>query len=237
MGRAGFAYGQARLQAHYGRLADAAAWSRLERVSDFGQAVQVARGTPLRPWLEHVGPGSGAHEIELALRHRYRRHVDQVAGWFPRAWQPAIAWAAVAADLEVAAHLLAGRPPLPWMQHDPWYRPTVTAPEGDGRGAFRGSRLAPLAGGGPGRIPAAWRGHWRSLWPPVSGRVSDVLDELGRVLVAPVPASGEARLLNGHFRREAQRPGAVFAYLGLAYREMERLRGLLLRRLLLPRVA
>lgn len=238
-GRVAFAYAQARIQARYGRLATAGDWNRLDRVSDFGQFVQQAQGMGLRPWLAHLGPESTVHEIELALRDRFRRHISRVAGWLPRPWRPATEWIAVVVDLPAVSHLLSGRPALPWMRQDPFYRTLADLSAAERRAAFGRTSLAPLAGEGsdPLQIADRWREHWRGLWPPASSPVHAGLERLALRLTAPVPEPGEARLLSRMIRGELQRPAAVHAYLGLARREMDRLRGMLVRRRVLPGAA
>lgn len=235
-GRVAFAYAQARVQARYARLAGPADWTRLERVSDFGQFVQLAQGMELKPWLAHVGPDSGPHEIELALRHRFRGHVSRVAAWLPGPWRPATEWLAVLVDLPAVARLLSGRPALPWMRHDPLYRKLADLPAAERRAAFARTPLAPLAaeGGDPREIAARWQEHWRGLRPSASASACRGLDRIADHLVAVLPEPGEARLMGRVIRGELRRPAAVHAYLGLARREMDRLRGMLVRRRMLP---
>lgn len=238
-GRTAFAYAQARVQARYGRLAGPGEWHRVERVGDFGQLVQLAQGTGLRPWVAHVGPDSDVHHIELALRHHFRDHVRRVTGWLPVAWQPAALWTSVLVDLPAVSELLDEGPPPGWMRNDPLYAPLAAVPGADRRTAFRGSLLAPLAGasGDPAAVARRWREHWRALWPSARGPVRRPLERLAGVLPEPAPVPGELRFLGRTVRREIQRPAAVFAYLGLVRRELERLRGLLARRRLLPQPA
>lgn len=238
-GRVAFAYAQARIQARYGRLAGAGDWNRLDRVSDFGQFVQQAQAMGLRPWLAHLGPDSGVHAIELALRHRFRRHITRVAGWLPRPWRPATEWIAVVVDLPAVSRLLSGRPALPWMRQDPLYRTLVDLSTAERRTAFGRTSLAPLAADGsdPSQIADRWQEHWRELWPRASSPVYAGLDRLAFRLTAPVPEPGEARLLSRVIRGELQRPAAVHAYLALVRREMDRLRGMLVRRRMLPGAA
>ena len=103
-------YAQARLSARYGQRPDELAWRRIEHVRSFAG---TARRRP-----RHRRCGSGwrgsarparAHEIEALLRGQWRALVADVAGWMPDAWQAAVRWCAVAADLPVVAASRAGR--------------------------------------------------------------------------------------------------------------------------------
>lgn len=238
-GRVAFAYGQARIQARYGRLLTNAEWNRLERVADFGQAVQLAQATALRPWLLHVGPESDVHQIELALRLRYRRHVRRVATWLPESWHAAVTWMSVLADLPAARRLLLERPPPTWMRNDPLYAPLAGLAAPERAAAIGRSVFAPLAGEGdnPAGVSRRWLDYWRGLWPSPAASVRRSLEALAGALIAPVPTGAQAISLARTIRRETQRPAAAFAYLGLVRREGDRLRGLLARRRVLPGAA
>jgi len=235
-GRVGFAYGQARIQAHYGRLLNASEWSRLDRVVDYGELVQMAQTTALRLWLANLGPDSNAHQIELALRHVFRRHVRQVADWLPRKWRPAVRWFAALEDLPAAGYLKSGAPAPAWMQNDPVYAPLIALPPGERRGAADRSPLAPLMLADV-HAAQAWIRHWRRLWPAASRSVTGPLERLAGVVSTDTPGTGETDWLARVFRRQAQRPAAVFAYLCLVRRQANRLRGALLGRRLLERGA
>lgn len=232
--RVAFAYGQARIQAHYSRLLSAAEWGRLERVADYGQFVRVAQATALRPWLANLGPDSGAHQIELALRHVLRCHVRQVADWLPPAWRPAVRWFAVLADLPAAAHFRSGKPSAAWMRSDPLYAPLAALAPGNRPASTGDSILDPLVHADL-PVAQAWARHWRSLWPSPSRTVTAVLERLVGALARDAPDAGGSAWLAKTFRQEFQRPGAVFAYLELMRRQADRLRGALMHRRLLGR--
>jgi hypothetical protein len=115
----GFAYAQARLQSRYGERADEHVWLRLHNIADLGSYLQVAQQTPLRPWVLGIGPGHDSHEMELALRQKFRHHVDEVAGWLPANWQSALQWVKRLPDLPVLQYLLSSGAPADWMKLDP----------------------------------------------------------------------------------------------------------------------
>ena len=80
---------QARVLARHGERLTAADWRRIEAMRDWAPALELARATALRPWLEGITADSGVVAIEAALRRHWRGVVDEVAAWMPRAWQPA----------------------------------------------------------------------------------------------------------------------------------------------------
>ena len=75
----GIAYAQARIQSRYGRRADAGVWLKLQNIHDLGSYLQTAQQTPLRHWVLGLSSSHNSHEIELALRQKYRHHIDEVA--------------------------------------------------------------------------------------------------------------------------------------------------------------
>jgi hypothetical protein len=118
-GISGFAYAQARLQSRYGKRADAHVWLRLHNIQDFNSYLQVAQQTSLRPWVLGISTTHSSHDIELALRQKYRHHVDEVASWMPEDWQIPIQWIKRLADLSVLQYLLGESIPMNWMKSDP----------------------------------------------------------------------------------------------------------------------
>ena len=105
-----FAYLQTRLQARHGIRNDAVAWRRLQGSVDFANYLQLAQQTALRPWVMSLHPAQDSGEIEQTLRRQFRDHIEEVAGWAPAPWRPAIRWARRLPDLPALRHLLAGKP-------------------------------------------------------------------------------------------------------------------------------
>ncbi|MGB5603648.1 MAG: hypothetical protein WBO14_14560 [Gammaproteobacteria bacterium] len=112
------AYAQARIQTRYGERADARLWLKLHNIQDLGSYLQTAQQTALRPWVLGLSTSHTSHAIELALRQKYRHHVDEVAGWMPGDWQESMQWIKRLADLPVLQYLAAGGEPLHWMASD-----------------------------------------------------------------------------------------------------------------------
>jgi hypothetical protein len=245
-------YAQARLSARYGQRPDEIAWRRIEHLRELPALLDAARGSPLSAWLAGIGPASTPHQIERILREHWRALVAEVAAWMPDAWQPAVRWCAVAADLAVAQHVARGGAALPWMPEDAVYRDlcereaagVVTAPT-DGP-------LAPLraAWPEPARLPHAWRAEWRRRLPARTGGDVTLLDELGRALHRHLAAFHDPAVRDGWplrralearlvllFRRAMLDPAAAFIYLALAALDVERLRGELVRRAAFPGMA
>jgi len=242
-------YAQARLSARYGQRPDELTWRRIEHVRSFAGALDVARTSTLRVWMAGIGPTSTAHEIEALLRGQWRGLVTDVARWMPEAWEAAVLWCAVAADLPVVAHLARGGATLPWMQEDPVFR-DLCEREASGLGtAPAGGPLAPLAPTWtePGRIGNLWRDEWRRRLP--ARRTGDPLlvDEFAHAMSAHLGAFRDPAVSDGWpirrtlqarlvllFRRAMLDPAAAFVFLALAALDLERLRGELLRRAAFP---
>jgi len=114
-----FSYVQVRLQSRYGQRANEDVWLRLHNIHDLSSYLQVAQQTPLRQWVIGISSIHSSHEIELALRQKYRKHIDEVTNWVPAAWQKPVQWIKRFADLPVLQYLLAGGTPSHWMKADP----------------------------------------------------------------------------------------------------------------------
>lgn len=248
-GGVAFAYAQARLQAHHGRRPGPEVWQQLEAIADFGHFVQTARNTGLRPWVQHAGPQSGADQVELSLRERFRRHVRRVAAWQPRDWAAAVDWALRLPDLPGLQHLLQDRPTPGWMERDPVFARYLQERSENRRAALRGAGdIGPLVRDWEGgrSLPEAWRERWHALWPkaPRAHRIAlyelealmrNAQDRLERERAAeaaqvwPRGEELEASLVR-MFRRRPQQPAAAFAHLALVWLDLARLRGGLVRR-------
>lgn len=224
-------YAQARMQARHGARPDEAVWQRLGGQAGFAAYLAAARATSLAGWLAGIGERAGPHDIELALRLRWREAVQEVARWVPAEWAGAVRWTAGLVDLPAFAFLAAGAAPPAWMERDPVLAVCVNEP----------GRRSPATVDG-------WLAAWRRSWPPaeeearrLAGIALGVQAHLRRFAELPVAAAADARrALARHaarwFRRYAQSPAAAFAYLLLQALDLERLRGELLLRAL-PRGA
>ncbi len=240
-------FAQARLQARHGQRASAAAWQRLETTREFGALLDVARSSPLRPWLVGITPASTSHQIELALRAHWRALVAEVAAWMPAAWQAPMAWCAVLADLPVLQHLARGGEPGAWMHDDPDYRALCAAPPNDRRAGLAAGKFGALASAWPAPelLGRTWLTEWRRRLPERPGDGRDTLDQLVATLLQhgtafagapPGPGALLRRSLQARLalllRRATLEPAAAFIHIALCALDLERLRGELLSRLL-----
>lgn len=243
-------YAQARVQARHGQRLDEATWRRIEVVREFAPLLDLARTTALRPWLVGIAADSAAQPIEAALRGHWRALVDEVAGWMPVPWQPALAWCAVLPDLAVLQHLARGGEPAAWMHDDAGWRELCAALPRARAAVLREGPLAALAAAwhAPQTFGQAWQAEWQRRLPRPLG---DAVDPLSQVLRALLDhrsafadaATGQGWLLRASLRarltlllrRAALEPAAAFIHLALCALDLERLRAELLRRVLFPR--
>ena len=242
-------YAQARLCARYGQRPDELAWRHIEHVRSFAGMLDVARTSALRVWMAGIGPTTTPHEIEALLRGQWRALVADVARWMPDAWQAAVAWCAVAADLPVVVHLARGGATLPWMQDDPVLRDLCERAAAGFGTAPIGGPLAPLAPAwaDPGRIGSLWRDEWRRRMPGRHADAPRLVDEFAHLMHRHLGAFRDPSVRDGWplrqtlqarlvllFRRAMLDPAAAFLFLALAALDLERLRGELLRRAAFP---
>ena len=240
--RARFAYVQVRLQARHGARPDEALWRSLQGTSDFANYLQLARHTPLQSWVRTLDPGQSSDEIEAELRRLFRRHVDEVAGWVPPAWRPAVVWVRRLPDLPALQHLLSGEPVPAWLQDDAELRDMGCLAIDSRLEAMQHSdcNVFLMASQTGESLTDAWLNHWRRLWPGTARqnqaleKLADSLHRYLRVLQADSCESVQTRCevlhvqLVGAFRRYSFQPAAVFSSLALTALELARLRGDLL---------
>jgi hypothetical protein len=248
----------ARVLARHGERLGPADWRRIEATRDWTPALEVARSTALRPWLDGITADSGVAQVEGTLRRHWRGVVSETAAWMPAPWQAAVAWCAWLPDLPLLQHLARGGEPPPWMRDDDAWRALAAAQPP--------SRASVLAAGPAGALAAAWTApddagrawllEWRKRVPRrvrarTAGATPDSagasLEALVRVLrdhakVFGVAAPSQGWALRGALRsrlvqllrRSALQPAMAFVHLALCALDLERLRAELLRRLLLP---
>jgi len=223
-----FAYAQARVQARYGDRLEDSDWQRLGAVRSAGQYLETARATSLRPWVAPLAPDMDHHQQERVLRAVWRDTVAEVSAWLPSEWRDA---ARVWSDL----------PELASIEH---VRRGWFAPEWSERDDHLAEALPEAAGESEQSAGAAWLARWRNAWPNPPRARAAPLEAIGVALFPgfeatdlpiPPPAyrASEAAIdaeLTRVFRRHAQTPAAIFAYLAFAWRDFERFRGGLSRR-------
>lgn len=236
-------FAHARLCARLGERADESVWRRIEVVRDVSGVLEIVRASSLAPCVAGVGPVPDAHALEIAARRRWRVLVDEVAGWMPPAWAPAVRWCAALVDLPACA-ALGRREPLPtWLTEDPVLHGLTGA--GDA-GDPALAALVRAGAGDPRRVRSAWQAQWCARLPapltayPLLQRLVQVLEAHAERFAHAHPAdawalrrglAARALLL---FRRAGVDPAQAFAFLALAALDYERLRGELVPRALLP---
>jgi hypothetical protein len=237
-----FAYLQTRLQARHGIRNDAVAWRRLQGSVDFANYLQLAQQTALRPWVMSLHPAQDSGEIEQTLRRQFRHHIEEVAGWAPAPWRPAIRWVRRLPDLPALRHLLAGKPAPSWLRDDPELRAFASEHIAIRLDAMRQSDCRVLTQAWQAGIPLwdAWLEHWQALWPDAARELHG-MGELRRLMQHEMHAlqheahvkgyehldALQARLVSA-FRRYSFLPAAAFLHLALTSLDLARLRGDLL---------
>lgn len=246
MSLSGFAYAQARMQSRYGARANSNVWLRLHNIQDLGSYLQTAQQTALRPWVLGLSSTHSSHDIELALRQKYRRHVDEVASWMPPGWQKPLHWIKRLADLPLLQYLLAGGEAEDWMKSDPDITEfTVSDPlqrvqairQADGRALLESWQQG-------GSLLPGWLSQWNSIRPR-SRDFDRGLQHMEKLLKqqvqlqlkqqgAALPNDNEIILdqLRLVFRRYAFQPAAVCAYLAIIANDLHHVRSDLMMRLL-----
>lgn len=203
----GLAYAQARLQARHAQLPGPALWSALEATRSLPAYLTAARSSTLARWVETLGADADARRIEQALQRRWRTEVDEVAGWLPARWQPAVRWFGSLPALPLAE----GAATRPAEVLAAWRREW-------GR-----------------RLPRQARPAAQALARPAEWLLPRLRPGAAEARAADDPAI-EHRL-SRLFRLEAGEPLAVLAHLGRLALVVERLRGGLVARAVVDRRA
>ena len=239
-------YAQSRLQARFGERPDDLLWQALEAVPEGSVALEVARASGLRRWVVGISPNADSHEIEIALRARWRECVTEIGSWMPAGWQPAMLWTSGLVDLPALCYLARGGAPLPWMFADPVLQ-TYARADSMTREAMLREDCRALAGSSleaagntvlpaspcPSSIYKAWLEEWRRRWPRWSD--SAPLENLARLFDAAMKQPGTIgrpellRRLRSLFRCSVLRPVAAFIYIAFAALDIARLRAGLLK--------
>lgn len=241
----GFAYAQARLQSRFGGRVEANVWLKLYNIHELGSYLQVAQQTPLRQWVLGISSSHSSHDVELALRQKYRQHVDEVAHWLPAGWRKALQWINRLPDLPALQYLAAGGKPLDWMNSD--------ASVKDFTVDDTVLRLQAMEQAGCKRLVRAWQkgepmlggwfAHWKSIRPQAKAfdqglaSLQKLLQELIQQqvrqpgVVLPTDYEVLSDRLRIMFRRYTFQPAAVCAYLAMVALDIHRVRSDLMLRL------
>ncbi|HEY9081382.1 hypothetical protein [Magnetovibrio sp.] len=233
--RASFAYAQTRMQAHHGRRPTKSTWQYLNSSKSLGHYLDSARQTGLKRWVSHLTATSSVHAIEDSLRREWRSYVAVISAWIPREWRPALQWTGGLVDVPMTAHLARGLAVPDWAGAE---RPkTVLAQKDDAEWL---AQPAPMA---------VWLEQFHTLLPGNAATRADgaALENVIAILQRDHGADKPANTLEGVeiryqlisrmeqlFRRHAQQPAAVFAFLAMVAMDLEHLRAHLVHRSLFP---
>jgi hypothetical protein len=231
-----FAYAQARLAARLGGRASEADWARLAAIADAGSFIEATKRTPLGRFMSDTAADHSIHTVEVALRRQWRREVENVAGWYPASFQPAFAWLTLLPLLPAMAHLLAGGAVLPWMSDEADLAPFLDAARGtlDARLADAGLAAFRPAAAGETTVGNCWLQHWMSLCLSPTGEHREIEAILSSI---EVDQNAVSRMLFRAFRRHQRDIASAFSYLGLFGLDLQRLRGEIALRKVLPSIA
>ena len=240
----GMAYAQVRVQSRFGDRADAGLWLKLQNIHDLGSYLQAAQQSPLHPWVLGLGSNLGSDDIELALRQKFRRHVDEVAGWMPTEWRKSIKWIKRLADLPVLQYLIEGGEPLDWMRSDPEIKAFTADDPLVRQHAMQqaGNQMLVESWQQQGSLLAGWVSQWNHLRPGADHSEKglralqkllelQIENQLRRDSAAPADYEELLDRLRFILRRYAFQPAAVCAYLAIAAVDCHRIRSDLMQRL------
>jgi hypothetical protein len=238
------------MQARHACWPDELTWARFYSSESLGHFLQQARNTPLQAWLGSIDTRQTVHEMERALRGIARGYAEEVASWVPEDWQRAVRWTAMWMDLPFVRALgEAGKPPS-WLRADPRFGSFAFDRQAERVAALRQSQFAPLLEPIERPLIIRWVDHFRALCPPASGSQMAALRSVQELVgahqnaMAQTDAATDGWALRKELMREIQRcfrsfcetPAAVFCHLVWVGLQLERLRGAVVRRALLPEV-
>ncbi len=244
-GLSDFAYAQARLQSRYGKRANVNLWLRLHNIHDLASYLQVAQQTTLRPWVLGIGATHSSHDIELALRQKYRRHVDEVTGWLPVAWRVPLQWIKRLVDLSVLQYLLADGTPMDWMKSDPDINQFTGSDLALRLRAMQETDCASLVNAWQQKhsMLTGWLSHWNEIRPQTQA-FDKGLQSMEKLLhkqlqwhstqtgiTLPTDYEITDADFRALFRRYAFQPAAACAYLATAAIDVQHVRSDLMQRL------
>ncbi len=242
-------YAQSRLQARHGERLTATEWRLLETSRDLQHFLAATSHSTLARWVAGLAPEAEPHEVERRLRHEWAAYIEEVAGWLPHEWRPALEWLRWLPQLQAVARLALAEPAPPWMFADPVFGPVAPGSPVERARALESSPLAALAAAvrGEATVTEAWLAHWGELVPPSDRDARECLAVLEQLVAKHAEAVRAAdrsldplrrdleQRIGRLFRRAASTPVAALCHLGLLALDFERLRGDLILRATLER--
>jgi hypothetical protein len=231
MSRSDFAYAQARLHARLESRLSETDWQMLGGSRNFGNCLDVMNQTAAANVTSRLDRTNTVHDVERVLREEWSAIVFEISNWLPERWRSATQW------LVVLPHLRR-------FEYSPenggipgWLRLKMEFGQ-----LSEGMQPGEKAGYSRFEIAKIWRNEWNSSLPDkryaetLGAELKPLLDRyLGNQTHKMTEAAKTwqelASYLKGLFRKHSQTPVAVFAYLGLIALDFERLRGVLVSRI------
>ena len=229
MSKAHFAYAQARLHARLERRLSETDWQALAGSRNFGNCLDVINQTPAANITSRLDRTNSVHAVERVLREEWGGNVAEIAGWLPEKWRHATNWMVLLPHLRRFEYSTGNDHTPGWLRLKAEFGDLAEAvlPEE----TVQSSTL---------EVTKIWRNGW-GLHMPVKQHVGEIdtaltplLDRyLGNETIKASKSWQElGRYLKGLFRNHPQTPVAIFAYLGLVALDFERLRGVLVDRII-----
>jgi len=231
MSKAGFAYAQARLHARLeGRFSEGD-WRMLASSRTFGSCIDAANQTTVANITARLDRTYSVHAVEQVLREEWSALVSDISAWLPNKWRDATIWMTILPQLRRFEYVSVNGRPLRWLQLE------TESPEAAAVLLSAGERGLQKR-----EVAKIWHNEWCLRLPDkrhsseIDIALAPLFDRyLGNVSPRANGASDDWQnlvdYLMGLFRRFAQTPVAIFAFIGLIALDFERLRGIFAERI------
>lgn len=232
MSRAGFAYAQARLHARIESRFSEADWQMLASSRNFGNCLDVVNQTAAANITARLDRTNSVHAVERVLREEWDSIVNEIAEWLPAKWRSALQWLTILPHLRRCEYSPENDGIPRWLRSETEFGKAsgVIWPVAETR-----SFTPEVAG--------IWRKEWCLRLP--GKQYADKMDAALTPLFDRYLDNGTPEIiepskawqklvdhLTGLFRKHSQTPVAIFAYLGMVALDFERLRGILVDRII-----
>lgn len=226
-------YSLSRIHGLLGRLPHESSWTALSPIERQEHFLDAAGKQQFGYWLGEVRAGHNVHEIETALRLRYRHEMMRVQHWAPTEFQPLLEWFGLLPYLDFVGYLHRGESTLHWMQADDVLAGWIAT--GGATGSLAQLQRGLETGHGRHRVGRNWLdGLWSRLPPELEGLAEDRrFGALLRLMVEAHPVhdagrpaeQGVHRQLLREAHRRVMTPPLIPLYAMLAHWLLLRLRG------------